>query len=284
MVDALGHLNVPEDTSRDIFGSLVCPAGARYRTDVNDRLRSAMLKKGIDSVALAKAVGVSPKTVSRWLHGIGRAPHRPNREAVAAELDEDSDLIWPSSRPDQEPGAIVTAEVITAYGHRVDVPLALWETLLDGAHEQIDILGYSFLFILEQHVCLPEFIEAKCSGGCKVRIALADPECEHVAERDQLEQLNGTLAGRIRNALNHLNDLRGIPGVEIALHSVHLYNAVYRFDDQMIVTPYLYRARGYQHPALHLRKLSPFGVFAAFGGQFEEVWATARRLESPAGG
>lgn len=42
----------------------------------------------------------------------------------------------------------------------------------------------------------------------------------------------------------------------------------------MIVTPHLYRARGYQHPALHLRELSPYGIFASFADQFEQVWQT----------
>jgi hypothetical protein len=36
---------------------------------------------------------------------------------------------------------------------------------------------------------------------------------------------------------------------------VPLYNAIYRFDDEMLVTPYLYRLHGYQHPLLHLRQL-----------------------------
>jgi hypothetical protein len=67
-----------------------------------------------------------------------------------------------------------------------------------------------------------------------------------------------------------------VPGVEIGLHQVHLYNSIYRFDDRMIVTPYLYRARGFEHPALHLRRLSPFGMFERYAAQFEDVWATVR--------
>ena len=47
---------------------------------------------------------------------------------------------------------------------------------------------------------------------------------------------------------------------------------MFRFDNQMIVTPYLVRARGYQHPALHLRKLSSHGMFASFDDQVEQIW------------
>jgi len=90
-----------------------------------------------------------------------------------------------------------------------------------------------------------------------------------------LEQLNGTLPARIRTTLGHLRDVLAIPGVELRFHNVHLYNAIYRFDDEMIVTPYLYRAHGFQHPAFRLRRLGPYGVFASFADQFETIWAAA---------
>jgi hypothetical protein len=114
----------------------------------------------------------------------------------------------------------------------------------------------------------------KAAAGARIRLAFADPDCGHVAERDALEQIGGTLPGRIRNALNFCEPLHDVAGIEIGLHTVHLYNAMYRFDQQMIVTPYLYRARGYQHPSLHLRELSPYGIFASFADQFEQIWQT----------
>jgi hypothetical protein len=123
-------------------------------------------------------------------------------------------------------------------------------------------------------------VAAKAAAGVSVRMAFADPNCAHVEERDALEQLNGSLAGRIRNALSYLGDLTSMDNVTVGLHQVHLYNSVFRFDDQMIVTPYLYRARGYQHPALHLRKLTDHGIFESFAEQFTEIWATIRPLEA----
>ena len=84
---------------------------------------------------------------------------------------------------------------------------------------------------------------------------------EEVAARDRLEGLGGTLPGRIRSSVQHLETLLSNPGVEVRLHAVPLYNAIYRFDDQMLVTPYLYRLHGYQHPLLHLKRLGPASVF-----------------------
>src|SRR5205807_7391815 len=106
----------------------------------------------------------------------------------------------------------------------------------------------------------------------------ADPGGRHVIERDDLERLGGNLPARIRTTLHHLEPINGLAGVEIRFHEVHLYNAIYRFDDEMVVTPYLYRAHGYQHPALHLRRLSAYGVFANFLDQFDDIWREASPL------
>jgi transcriptional regulator with XRE-family HTH domain len=198
-----------------------------------------MLRAGVTTAQLAEAAGVDTKTVTRWVNG--RMPHPGNRQTVARRLGETEASLWPTARPDQAPGGPATGEVAGAYSHRVDIPAELWESLLLGAGSTIDIVGYSFLFIWEQHISLPRIIAEKCAAGARVRVALADPDCTHVQERDDLEQLGGTLPGRIRNALNHLREIRNVPGVQIGLHQVHLYCAIYRFDQQMIVTPYLPR-------------------------------------------
>ena len=84
------------------------------------------------------------------------------------------------------------------------------------------------------------------------------------------------LPGRIHSTVGHLEPLFGNIGVEIRYHYVPLYNALYRFDDQMLVTPYLYRLHGYQHHLLHLKRLGPAGIFESYAQQFEAIWAEAR--------
>jgi hypothetical protein len=231
-----------------------------------------MLRAQLDPGGLADAVGVDVKTVNRWL--AGRIPHQRTRLAVAAALAEDEGVLWPEVRPDLAPGSEATGEVVAAYAHRADIPQAVWTSLLAGASERIDLLGYAYPFIAELLPDAVARIADKASNGTKVRMAFCDPDCTHVAERDALEQIGGTLPGRIRNALNFLQPLHGHPGVKIGLHTVHLYNSIFRFDHQMIITPYLYRARGYQHPALHLRQLSPHGIFGAYADQFDQIWQT----------
>lgn len=237
---------------------------------MSQRLESAMLRAQMDSATLAAAVGVDAKTVNRWL--AGRVPHKRTRADVARVLHESESTLWPQTRPDLSAGAPATAEVLAAYAHRADIPNDVWISLLTSATQRIDIIGYAYPFVLELMPDASDLIAGKCRNGATVRLAFADPDCPHVAERDALEQMQGTLPGRIRNALSMLGPLATAPGCRIGLHTTHLYNSVFRFDDQMIVTPYLVRARGYQHPALHLRKLSPHGMFASFEDQTEQIW------------
>ncbi|WP_029903648.1 helix-turn-helix transcriptional regulator [Nocardia brasiliensis] len=239
---------------------------------MNQRLQAAMLRAGLGSGELAAAVGVDAKTVNRWL--AGRIPHRSTRVRIAELLHETEETLWPPARPDLQAGAPATAEVIAAYAHRAEIPNDLWTSLVHKATERIDIMGYAYPFVFELLPTASKVIAAKCRAGCVVRLGFADPDCDHVIERDTLEQMGGTLPGRIRNALSMLGPLGDTPGCSIGLHTSHLYNSVFRFDDQMIVTPYLFRARGYQHTALHLRRLSPYGIFESFADQFEQIWGT----------
>lgn len=239
---------------------------------MSQRLRSALLRNNLDVAGLAAAVGVDAKTVTRWL--AGRVPRQRTRLAVADVLGETETDLWPQTRPDLAPGAEATAEVVGAWAHRADIPQNLWTSLLSGATERIDILGYAYPFVLELLPDTMHRLTDKAAAGARIRLAFADPDSAHVLERDALEQIGGTLPGRIRNALNFCEPLHQVDGIEIGLHTVHLYNSVFRFDNQMIITPHLYRARGYQHPALHLRELSPHGIFGSFADQFEQLWQT----------
>jgi hypothetical protein len=243
---------------------------------MNARLRAAMARSGVGAAELADAAGVDSKTVSRWLGG--RVPHRRTRVLIAQRLGEDEATLWPGARPDQAPGASATPEVVGAWAHRADMPTSLWVALLNGARHQVDLLGYAYPMLWESAPDSVETLVTRCAAGLRARVAVADPDCAHVAERDALEQLGGTLPGRIRLALHWLEPLAATPNATVGLHAVHLYNSIFRFDDQMIVTPHIFRGHGYQHPTLHLRRLSPHGIFETFAEQFQQVWDTAHAV------
>ena len=247
---------------------------------MNDRLRLAMASSSMEPESLARKVGVDPKTVQRWLGG--RLPHPRHRWKICDILGQSEQYLWPQVLLGVS-GVLHTSEIVSAYAHRADAPSQLWAGMLEGVRRNVDLLGYSMSFFPEQHSRLAQALEEKCAGGLKVRIALADPESAEVAARDDLERLGGTLATRILTTVVQLESLLSNPGVEIRFHQVPLYNAVYRFDDQMLVTPYLYRLRGYQHPLFHMKRLGPAGIFEAYAQQVEAIWAESRPMEASNG-
>jgi hypothetical protein len=84
--------------------------------------------------------------------------------------------------------------------------------------------------------------------------------------------MDGGVPARIRTSLRYLRDVVDDPDVQVRLYRAPLYNSVFRFDDQMIVTPHLYGTPGPSAPVLLLRSLAPDGIFETFGGHFEAVW------------
>jgi hypothetical protein len=60
------------------------------------------------------------------------------------------------------------------------------------------------------------------------------------------------------------------------VYAAPLHNSLFRFDDEMFVTPHLYATTGYRAPLLHLRRLGNDGIFDSFAGHFEAMWASAK--------
>ncbi|HZD69507.1 MAG TPA: XRE family transcriptional regulator [Actinomycetes bacterium] len=236
----------------------------------NEPLRKAMADARITIEALGHAVSVHPKTVQRWL--AGRVPHPRHRWAIADLLGVREEALWPGARAGAAGVTSGTSEILAAYSHRADVPSHVWHDLLDQAKNQIDLLAYAMLFLPEANPHLVDQLKEKGAAGCAVRIALADPDSAAVADRDKEEGLGGALPSRIRYTLHYLGDLSGQDGISLHLHAAPMYNSVFRFDDEMLVTPHLYAQPGYASPVLHLRRIGPHAIFDNFAFHFERVW------------
>jgi hypothetical protein len=231
----------------------------------NNRLKGAMIHAHVNIDTIADITGVDAKTVQRWLKG--RVPHPRHRSKVAEVLETSEYEIWPSEE------SVATSEIVASYPHRSDMPPLAWWELFSQAHIQIDLLANAMLFIPEQNAGLVNMLEEKAANQCRIRIALADPECEAVKLRDDEEGLGGTLPGRIRNCLYHFKEARNKEGIEIRYHSTILYNSLFRGDNDMYVTPHLYGLHGSKAPLLHIRRLG-LGFFENFAEHFEAVWKT----------
>jgi hypothetical protein len=244
---------------------------------VNERLRHALQQAGLDVDDVARATGVNHRTVGRWI--AGRLPYPRHRSAIARLVKRDEGYLWPGISA-RDPAASATAEIVNAYAHRSDVPPDLWWHLLSSATVHIDFQAYALLHVPESHPGLIDLLREKTSAGCTIRIAVADPDCANVAQRDEEEGLEGALSARIRIALRYLDPLRDCPGAELRLHSVPMYNSVFRFDDDMFVTPHVYGRPGRLAPLLHLRRRREDGIFDNYLTHLEDVWATAAPLSA----
>lgn len=236
----------------------------------NEPLRKAMADARITIEALGHAVSVHPKTVHRWL--AGRVPHPRHRWAIADLLGVREDALWPGARSGSTGVMTGTSEILAAYAHRAEVPAHIWHDLLDQAKTQIDLLAYAMLFLPEANPRLVDQLKEKATAGCAIRIALADPDSPAVADRDQEEGLGGALPSRIRYTLHYLADVSDQDGISLRLHATPMYNSIFRFDDEMLVTPHLYAQPGYASPVLHLRRIGHRGIYDNFALHFERVW------------
>ena len=239
----------------------------------NERLRAALDRAGVSSEALARTTEVDPKTVQRWV--AGRVPHPRHRHLVAARVEEDEDFLWPGARR-AAPDTDTSSEVVAAYAYRAQLDPRRWWDLFQRAENQIDLLGYTLYFLPQQHPNLAALLRQKAEDGCRVRIALADPASRHVQAREEEEHQAITLVARIESTLQWLQPLLELEEIDARFQDAALYNSVFRFDDQMLVTPHLYATPGHAAPLLHLKSLGPQGLFARFAAHFDGIWADTR--------
>ncbi|WP_152186426.1 helix-turn-helix domain-containing protein [Segeticoccus rhizosphaerae] len=239
----------------------------------NQRLRSAMDHAGVTIEGLARDIEVDPKTVQRWL--AGRIPHARHRWAVADRVDEDEEFLWPGARrrPAEALGSV--AELVAAYAYRSDAEPSRWWTLITGAQNRIDLMGYTLYFLPEQHPDLIRVLSQKCAAGCRIRMMVASPEAESLQLREVEEHAPITLSARLQTSLIAFKPLLACDGAQLRYQDVPLYNSVFRFDDEMFMTPHLYATPGHKAPLLHLRRLGPNGLFDRFAEHFEAIWAAS---------
>src|SRR5690348_2986473 len=146
----------------------------------NERLRSAMLERGVTQAALAEAAGVDPKSVERWV--AGRTPYRRHRYAVAALLEVDEVYLWPESLTAGQVASASESEIVNIHPHRWAVPSEMWRHIFDTAESEIGVLVYSGLFLSED-TGAHRILRTKASDGVRIRILLGDPASAHVLHR-----------------------------------------------------------------------------------------------------
>jgi transcriptional regulator with XRE-family HTH domain len=239
----------------------------------NERLRAALLERGMTPAKLAAALDVDPKTVERWITS-NREPYRKHRYAVAALLGVDEAFLWPDALSPEQVASAAESEIITVYPHRWAVPRDVWVRVLTAAEREIGILVYSGFFLADDTGLL-RILAGQAGEGVHIRILLGDADSAAVARRGAEEGIDDAMTAKIRNARLHYRALNDLDGVEIRHHRTALYNSIYRADDHLLINTHVYGAPAANAPVLHLRRVAGGDMVTMYLDSFDKVWETA---------
>lgn len=244
---------------------------------LNTALRSAMQSAKMSPRQLAVKIGVSGKTVERWVADAELIPHARNREDVSSVLGVDQEMLWPKSVKDRLKAGD-DREIMRSYPYRSACPSTVWGELIEKAAGELFFAGYTNYFVwLDQ----PQFVSTlrqKLDAGCRVRFLLGDPDAEATRNRERVEDVALSVSTRIRITLEHLGKVGPHEGLEARFSAPddaanHVSLSVFRFDNDALVTPHLARLVGHDSPLLHLRKSGTGGMFDRFAEHAEELWS-----------
>ncbi|MEO3751361.1 hypothetical protein [Streptomyces sp. B6B3] len=186
-------------------------------------------------------------------------------------------MLWPAAAkavmktgPDRE--------IVSVYPYRSACPSSVWRSLITDAIDNLTFAGYTNYFLWLEQPNLAAALRRKARTGAAVRFLLGDPESDVTLRRESVERTALTVSTRIRITLEHLHQLGAIEGLEArySAHEGHISLSVFRFDDQMLVTPHLSNLVGHDSPMLHLRRLQDDGMFDRFAQHVETLWDAGR--------
>nr|WP_240508957.1 helix-turn-helix domain-containing protein [Streptomyces agglomeratus] len=243
---------------------------------MNTALRRAMADKKMSARQLAQRVGVSQKSVERWLADAEWAPYPARRADVSETLGVPEEMLWPRAVK----SAIKTGpdrEIVSVYPYRSACPSSVWAQLVDDAKKEIFFAGYTNYFVFLEQPAFHLTLREKARQGVRIRFLLGDPEGAVTRQREAIEDNALSVSTRIRITLENLAKVGPIEGVEARYSAPedamnHVGLSVFRFDDNAMVTPHLARLVGHDSPMMHLRHREKNGMFDRFAEHAEELW------------
>lgn len=243
---------------------------------MNTALDRAMADKQVRPRQLAHQVGVSIKTVERWIGNADHVPHARTRAAVSAYLGVSEEMLWPKAVK----AAVKTGpdrEVVAVYPYRSACPRAVWAELVSSAKEEIFFGGYTNYFIFLDQPAFHRTLQEKIRQGVRIRFLLGDPDSPVTRAREEIEDVALSVSTRIRIAQENLSKVEAGDGLEIRYSAPedatnHVGLSVFRFDNDALVCPHLARLVGHDSPMMHLRRRDENGMFDRFAEHAEELW------------
>ncbi|GHH62335.1 transcriptional regulator [Kitasatospora indigofera] len=236
----------------------------------NARLRSALTASEHTVESLARAIGMDPRTVERWLNEPSRTPYARHALATAKLLHTDPYELWPTLGSRHKATPAPRDELLTWFPTRSAVPGDLWTRAMLTATDRIDIAVTCGLFLADTAPDLNRILTERAAAGARVRLALPDPSTAPTqAEATRLLLVEDLFA-----------DLHGRSGVRLARHA-GLANDVIRADDHLLVMPKVDGCPAAAAPVLHLHRLETAPLTAAYLTGVDHVFSTAIPHISP---
>ncbi|MEU5048285.1 XRE family transcriptional regulator [Streptomyces sp. NPDC021096] len=236
-----------------------------------------MKSAGLSPRQLAVRVGVSGKTVERWIADEGLIPHARNREDASMALGVEAAMLWPKAVRDRlKTGS--DQEIVQSYPYRSACPSTVWGDLISSATEELFFGGYTSYFLWTHVPDLPGVLRRKAAQGCRVRFLIGNPDGAVTRQREEIEDVALAVSTRIRATLEQLTRMGEMERLEARFSAPadatnHVSLSVFRCDDEALVTPHLARQVGHDSPLLHLRRHGDRGLFSRFAAHAEELWS-----------
>lgn len=228
-------------------------ASGRKRNDrvPNAELAAGMRSAGLSVGELAVGIGVSGKTVMRWL--AGRVPYPHYRNQVAALVGVPPHELWPQfARP----------EVIALYATRAAMPTWLTREIILRARDHVDVLVNAAVFLWEGPGDIVSLLAARALAGVRVRVLLVDPD--GLVANGEPAGRPTMLAAECRVAVEHLRPLLAVSGIDVRLHDEVLHAEVIRGDHELLVIPRVTGRATERCPVLHLHARAGAHTAAAY--------------------
>jgi hypothetical protein len=239
----------------------------------NQRLYDAIRQSGKGLDEIARTIEADTKTVSRWITH-GRVPRADYRQKTAKLLGVPEAILWPEASA----VAYGTAELVGIYTTRRELPPATVSSLLDAAHQEIDVLGYAALWLWDTVPSFAERVAVKIAQGVKVRVCLGDPESEAVRLRGNEETIGDALAARCRLAIAYAQEIQNTAPHAVRVTGATLYASILRFDNDVLLNTHLWGNAAADSPVLHFRRERKDGIAANAIASFQRVWDEAQSL------
>ena len=149
-----------------------------------------------------------------------------------------------------------------------------YDRRLEGARENIDLLGFGQRSFREDHI---EDLSAWMARGVAIRLLLVDPtfpspDYSYASQRDR-EEGSGSIAGDVEAFLREVKT-RGLhQNQQLAVRLFRCLPAisVFRIDDDLFWGPYLARRASRNSPTLLTARGGP--LFKALETHFEDIWS-----------